>query len=282
MLEGNAQDPLQLQASNLSLGGMFVQAGAAPAMGTRVALTLEAAGRWLDFAEAEVAWVGTRGFGVRFTNLRPRARALIEHLVARGGTGETSPRRGPHGSRLALGAAVVLGVTCAGMVGLQAWSRARAHHAVPVAPVVAQAAPTVAPPATPPVVPTMSVVPELTAQRPVEAAPKVFPGEFQFTLPTGGVSALRITINDHEVVVLPSLRKGAVIRKVFDLPHPARLVIDVGGREPKYSWQLEGTTVVKSVRIGARNHGTRVVVDLPDSLDPKHTSYRVVPPTGGV
>jgi hypothetical protein len=57
-------------------------------------------------------------------------------------------------------------------------------------------------------------------------------------------------------------------------------VIDVGGREPKYSWQLEGAAALKSVRIGARNHGTRVVVDFPDGVDAQRISYRVVPPAG--
>jgi hypothetical protein len=77
---------------------------------------------------------------------------------------------------------------------------------------------------------------------------------------------------------MPSLKKGAAVTHVFDLTHPARLVIDVSGRQPKYSWQLEGTQVVKSVRVGARNHGTRVVIDLPDL--PEGKRYRVIsPPT---
>jgi hypothetical protein len=103
---------------------------------------------------------------------------------------------------------------------------------------------------------------------------QAYPGEFRFQLPTGAVTELRVSVDEREVAVTPSLRRGAVVRNVFMLPHPARLVIDVGGREPRYSWQLEGSTVVKSVRVGARNHGTRVVVDLPDGK-----TGRVVTPT---
>jgi hypothetical protein len=252
---------LELSASNLSLGGMFVQAGEAPPAGTRVALTLEAAGRWLDFAEAEVAWVGARGFGVRFTQLKPRARALIEHLVARGGTGQFTPYVRPRRARLALATAAVLALACAILVGVR--SRATIQPPPPAAIVTPAPQPIAAPPA--------------------DATPKLAQGEFRFALPTGGVSALLITIHDQEVVVVPTLRRGAVIRRVFDLPHPARLVIDVGGREPKYSWQLEGAAALKSVRIGARNHGTRVVVDFPDGPEgnvAQRISYRVVPPAG--
>jgi hypothetical protein len=261
-----------LHSINLSLGGMFVRAANAPTQGTRLALSLEAAGRWLEFAEAEVAWVGGRGFGVKFTNLRPRARALVEHLVARGGTGEAAAVRSS-AKRVVLVGATLLAVGGAALLGLRARAKA---PAIETPPPVAQVAAPVAPPPQPKPAPA----PELTATRPLEAAPPA--GEFNFALPTGGVSSLRVIISDREVVVAPSLRRGSTILRVFELPSPARLVIDVGGREPKYSWQLEGWTGVKSVRIGARNHGTRVVVDLPDSLDPKRTPFRVVPPAGGV
>jgi Tfp pilus assembly protein PilZ len=87
--------PKRLFSSNLSLGGMFVRTPAPLSKGERVRLSLEAKGRVLPFAEGEVtftlppseAWGKGRlpGFGVRFTRLPGRSRALIEYLVnARG------------------------------------------------------------------------------------------------------------------------------------------------------------------------------------------------------
>jgi uncharacterized protein (TIGR02266 family) len=277
--EGDAQEPLELEAVNLSLGGLFVKAGCALPLGTRVSLDLAAAGRLLDFAEGEVVWArssgksGARGFGVRFTRLRPNARALVEHLVARGGTGDDSttaairrPSRGRRGAAIAGSIVLLAGAGWAALTHL--------HGAAPPAVAAALAAPSIDP-ARP--LPAMSIAPEASPPRAVEPSARAFPGEFQFTLPTGAVSSLRVTIGDQEVAVTPALHRGATIRHVFTLTHPARLVIDVSGREPRFSWQLEGTTVVKSVRIGARNHGTRVVVDLPEPLDGKR--YRVVIPT---
>jgi PilZ domain/AMIN domain len=238
-------DRYEVEATNLSRGGLYVKSDGAPPRGTAVSLELGAAGRWLGFAEGEVVWCKRRGFAVRFTEIRPNAQALVEHLVARGGTGERRRRkRGP-----AALAALLL------MMGAAALWHPRARTRPPEPPPPAMVA---APPA-------MSVA-AITAQ--------AYPGEFRFQLPTGAVSELRVTVDDHQVSVTPGLKRGAVIRNVFTLPHPARLVIDVNGRQPKYSWQLEGSTVVKSVRVGARNHGTRVVVDLPDGK-----AGRVVTPT---
>src|SRR5262245_8536879 len=83
----------ELEAANLSLGGVFVRADGGLPRGTPVTLELGAAGRWLGFAEGEVVWCKRRGYGVRFTELKPNAQALVEHLVARGGTGEGRRRR---------------------------------------------------------------------------------------------------------------------------------------------------------------------------------------------
>lgn len=261
------EEPIHLQAVNLSRGGMFVQADQVLPEGTHVFLALAAAGRMLDFAEGEVVWVRTRGagetgFAVRFTRLRPRAQALVEHLVARGGTGGPLPAPKPRrGRRLALATSIVIAVAGASFFGLRSWSTEKI-----VEPVATHVEP----------------LPVVPMSKPIDTTAQVFPGEFQIAMPTGGATALRVNINDQEVVITPSLRRGAAIRRVFNLTHPSRLVIDIGGREPKYSWQLEGTTVVKSVRIGARNHGTRVVIDIPESPDVKPRSYRVVPPaTGG-
>ncbi len=83
--------PKRMFAANLSRGGMFIRAPNPPPPGTRVEIFLEARGRVLKFAQATVAFVLPReqavargrlpGFGVEFTDLAPRSRALVHHLL---------------------------------------------------------------------------------------------------------------------------------------------------------------------------------------------------------
>jgi len=90
-------------AANLSRGGMFIRSPTLPAVGTRVEVLLEARGRVLRFAEATVTFLLPRdqavargrlpGFGVRFTRLSPRSRALVDHLLTL--VPEQPPRRLP-------------------------------------------------------------------------------------------------------------------------------------------------------------------------------------------
>lgn len=87
--------PIRLFSSNLSGGGIFLRASRAFPPGTRLELFLEAAGRVLPFAEGEVVFVlppvvahragRLPGFGVKFTRMAPKARALLEALVLRSG-----------------------------------------------------------------------------------------------------------------------------------------------------------------------------------------------------
>lgn len=88
-------------SGNLSKQGMFLVMPEPFAEGTKVALSLEAGGRVLPFAQGEVMWralsdganrpgkpCGGAGFGVRFTNfLHPRAHELVEYLVSNLDTG---------------------------------------------------------------------------------------------------------------------------------------------------------------------------------------------------
>ena len=83
---------LHAHATNLSLGGMFIYTLQVPPVGTRLRIALDVKGRPLLLAEAEVRWVrGSAfktypwcpGFGVRFTQLSPRATGLIHHLVTK-------------------------------------------------------------------------------------------------------------------------------------------------------------------------------------------------------
>src|SRR5581483_8192738 len=81
-------------SGNLSKQGMFLAMPEPFQEGTRVALSLEAGGRVLPFAQGEVVWryladavhkpgaPQASGFGVRFTNfLHPRAHELVGFLV---------------------------------------------------------------------------------------------------------------------------------------------------------------------------------------------------------
>src|SRR5882724_2419975 len=81
-------------SGNLSKQGMYLAMPEPFQEGTRLALSLEAGGRVLPFAQAEVVWRrsldaktvivpgNTSGLGVRFTSfLHPRAHELVHYLV---------------------------------------------------------------------------------------------------------------------------------------------------------------------------------------------------------
>jgi hypothetical protein len=86
------------RAGNLSLGGMFVQAERPPVVGDLVQIALEAGSRTLPLGQAEVVWrrsgsnpgeqqpLPRLGFGLKFLNLEPGARSLVEAVVKHGGT----------------------------------------------------------------------------------------------------------------------------------------------------------------------------------------------------
>jgi len=103
---GGSPRAYRLLSSNLSSNGMFLAMPTPLEPGTRVALSLEAGGRVLPFAEAEVRWKrlqpqkggAASGFGVRFVNyLHPRAQELVQYLVANLDTGKPLPE--PEASR---------------------------------------------------------------------------------------------------------------------------------------------------------------------------------------
>ncbi len=83
--------PARLISSNLSGGGMFIRTPLPPAEGTTVEVALEARGRALPFAHGEVVFrlpetqarmLGCApGFGLRFTRLEGKSRALVDHLL---------------------------------------------------------------------------------------------------------------------------------------------------------------------------------------------------------
>ena len=131
-------------AGNLSRQGMFLQMPEPFPEGTQLALSLEAGGRVLPFAQCEVIWrrpgevpVGT-GFGVRFTGfLHPRAHELVQYLVDNLDRGVPLPapklhRFGKLGMVIAFVAAMVLGGVGTG-IAVMKWRS-------PPAPTVAVAA----------------------------------------------------------------------------------------------------------------------------------------------
>jgi len=120
-------------ASNLSKDGMSLRMPTPFDTGTKVALSLEAGGRVLPFAQGEVVWRDLddkkapgrgAGFGVRFTGfLHPRAHELVDYLVANLETGKplsapepAAPWRRRLGWIAAGVAAVVLGA------GITTWA----------------------------------------------------------------------------------------------------------------------------------------------------------------
>lgn len=95
-----------LLASNVSEGGLFLRMAEPPKNGTKLTLQLEARGKTLPFAEAEIVWVrpidvsrveGLPGCGLRFTNMAGDAMALVKHLVDAGGTSRGQGKTIPFG-----------------------------------------------------------------------------------------------------------------------------------------------------------------------------------------
>ncbi|MBX7100841.1 MAG: PilZ domain-containing protein [Myxococcaceae bacterium] len=120
-------------SGNLSRSGIFLATPAPFAEGTKVALSLEAGGRVLPFAQGEVIWgrgeATSPGVGVKFTEyLHPRAREMVDYLVGtieKGGSLELAPyTEGP--SRLGWTAAIALvitGVLAGGGTGVWWWAQ---------------------------------------------------------------------------------------------------------------------------------------------------------------
>lgn len=179
--------------ANLSRRGMFVRMPEPLPKGTRVALSLEAGGQALPFAEAEIAWCRTSesqlpgrftGFGVRFTSfLNPRAPELVEYLVKnldRGRPLKMAPTKSARRRRLIGLAAGVLALVAAGGLGARAllhWATADDEAATPeVSAAVAPVTPVVKAPVArtesavePPT--ALAAADDVAARAPAEVAP---------------------------------------------------------------------------------------------------------------
>ncbi len=267
-------------ASNLSKEGMFLRMPTPFDAGTKVALSLEAGGRVLPFAQAEVVWKDLEeskapgrgaGFAVRFTGfLHPRAHELVDYLVANLETGK--PLRPPEpvspGRKrriwIAAGlAAVVLG---AGVVARAVLTGGDETPTPAIVVAVPQAAPLVVEDklAAPPLLeaPEVLASPVLAAIVDVkpESAPKV---EVQsWKIPSGSIRAMTASLQGPQLELVLTLAPGASVTRAFALGHPDRVAFDVRGAVPKLSYALAGTGVVSKVRVGKLPHGTRIVIDL--------------------
>jgi hypothetical protein len=171
-------------SGNLSKQGMFLAMPEPFQEGTRVALSLEAGGRVLPFAQAEVVWrklvdtkhpvdgPGTSGFGVRFTNfLHPRAHELVQYLVDNLDTGRPlalpKPKRWKRIALWSAGAVASAMLAAFGVFLAQKLSSSADDTMIEPPPTpaeVAQVAPPVAAPE-----PTTPVVAEPVEQKPAPA-----------------------------------------------------------------------------------------------------------------
>lgn len=189
---GGPPRAFRVLAGNLSKGGMFLNSEQPFDEGTRVALSLEASGRVLPFAQGEVVWrrygdgSPAPGFGVKFTGfLHPRAHDMVGYLVKAIQNGEplaVDGARPPHTWKqvaVAGVAALIAGaVVTAGFLAVFGGSDEIDAEVAPVeAPAVVAAAP---PPAAAEVAPSAPAAVEAAPAEPglaplAEEAPRAAP-----------------------------------------------------------------------------------------------------------
>lgn len=287
-------------SANLSRDGMFLKMPTPFDMGTKVALSLEAGGRVLPFAQAEVVWRDLAevkaegrhaGFGVKFTGfLHPRAHELVDFLVKNLETGKplsVDPARPSWRRWLVWGAAGVAATILGAAITSGALRMLRApDEAAPVAvaPAVVEV-PTLldaqveieAAPA--PVAPVV-VAPEpidarevaeslhgpqaeaVAAPDPRPSPPAVVERKPSFAIPTGAVRSVSASLEPTQLRLTLSLAPGAEIVRAFTLRGPDRLAIDVRGAAPKKTYVLGGAADLGKLRVGRLPKGTRIVLDL--------------------
>jgi hypothetical protein len=268
-LEG-APRVVRTLTTNLSRRGLFVQATEPLPLGTKVAVSLEAGGQTLPFAEAEVVWTRpehegpSKGFGVRFDRfLHPNGKELVDYLVDNLDRGRplVARRRRWRARWLAVGAALV---GTAGTLALVRAGLALASPAVSTgAPPVAEVAQVASPDAPAEASQLASSVEEFApAHEVVLGAPT--PGETrgQVLIPSGAAGSLSWAMADRELRLSVAVRSGH-FRRAFLLAGPPRAVFDLEGAAPERSYVLAGTNpFVRRVRVGRQAESTRVVVDL--------------------
>ena len=264
--------------TNLSRQGLFVQASQPLPPGTKVALSLEAGGKALPFAEAQVVWAPAEerpatkasGFGVRFERfLHPRGRELVEYLVDnldRGRPLASAPRARRWRRPLVLAASLLGAAGAAAFGGIVVLQAKIAADNTRVAQPVAEegGAPAVKAVESVAVVASEALGPAADARQAEPTLGPPAPGETrgEIVVPTGAASALTWAAANREVRLSVVPRDGR-LRRAFLLADPPRVVFDLDGSEPDRSYGLEPKgPFLKRVRVGSQKGATRVVVDL--------------------
>jgi len=269
-------------SGNLSKQGMFLSTPEPFPEGTRVALSIEAGGRVLPFAQGEVMWrqvsgaaalpgkpCGGAGFGVRFTGfLHPKAHELVDYLVANLDTGRPlslPPKK--RWKKIALWAGGVaaslclaaLGVVLARQVTFDPAQSAQpdAEEAVAAAPAVepphpplepAAAAPVIEAPAPAPVLEEAPppAEPVMAAAAPAAAAQPPEPSLSStglLPLPKCGASSLRWSQRGTHTQLEVAPASGGKVAAAFRMKNPERLVIDLTGPAPKRSFVVQAAEI---------------------------------------
>jgi hypothetical protein len=297
---GGPPRAFRVLAGNLSKGGMFLNTDQPFDEGTKVALSLEASGRVLPFAQAEVVWRKAgegrtgQGFGVKFTGfLHPRAHEMVNYLVKAIESGEPLHVDGskPHSWKqvaFAGGAALLAGaIVTAGFLALFGGSSEPVEDVAP-APVVT--AP-VAEPTRPVIIkgdaPAVEAAPApvVTAPEPIKeeptvktidlkpmvlnvpepkpaAAPAAAPEGKGLALPSGAATKMTWARSGDGIALTLTLAPGAKVQKAFLLQNPPRLAIDVSGGAPKKSHTLDASdaSLFHRVRVGRGSANTTRLV----------------------
>jgi AMIN domain len=230
--------------------------------GTKVALSLEAGGHALPFAEAEVVWnrpdapeAGTPGFGVRFERfLHPRAQELVAYLcdnLERGRPLRLAPNPHPVRRAMLLTALALFGTSSVG------WLWVLTADPFP--------APSLASGGVLPITlaPSTAVAPE---PEPTSALPPPRGDEKRgsIRLPSGEARSIDWAIADREVR-LSAATKAGTLKHTFMLADPARVIFDLEGEAPDQTHTLSAIKelpFIKHVRVGRQGGATRVVIDL--------------------
>ncbi len=259
-------------SANLSRDGMFLKMPTPFDAGTKVALSLEAGGRVLPFAQGEVVWRHVdepktegrhAGFGVRFTGfLHPRAHELVDYLVNNLETGKplsAVPASGAWRKWLTWAGAGIAAVILGGAITSGVLRTLRDASPAPAAPPPIVLAPAVvevptlfdpqlevdAAPAPAPVAPIEAAVAETehVAQVPEvrrlgRAAPVALieaptKAAPPMAVTSGAVRSVAAAIAGTTLTLTLSLAPGSEIVRAFTLRAPDRLVIDVRGASPK-------------------------------------------------
>lgn len=296
-LEGQPR-VIRTLTANVSKRGLFLRMPEPLPRGTKVALSLEAGGRALALAQAEVVWERLHtsdmpgrfpGCGVRFTEfMHPRAEELVEYLLNNLDQGKPLRLAPPVRRRLKAWAGTIIATATLGIaavVGAPMMQKYRAQQTLPVpkldAPLAAVvmepapipvAAPAVVPPP-PPVEVAVAVaaavvepepvpvpVPVAAAEPPPPVVAQTVGAPGVLALPTGAAARLIWVKNGRTLRLAPE----ATVSRAFVLSNPPRAVFDLEGGSGTKSLELSDVDVPHTVRVrlGPQGELTRLVLDL--------------------